>query len=177
MTFGTVLRQSNMAFCSLKYTYVGKKIRGKTVRIWIKNTAVFLANLQICDLRTETSRKGNLWICGLIITNLQTGTPQKFADLRLLNEPKNLWNCDLQTNQKICVPTFGCNNTDWRQALKNRAIPFNLANGGHWFLLNVWNKAIAVLPPEIVGLNNHHSTVIYIPRVSIRRVGSPKRSS
>ncbi len=57
MTFGTVLRQSNMAFCSLKYTYVGKKIRGKPERIWI------LAKLRICDLRT--------------------GIPRKFVDLRI----------------------------------------------------------------------------------------------
>jgi len=51
-----------MAFRSLKYTFMGKKnMRGKPVRIWIRNTAFFLANL-ICDLLT--------W------------TPRKFADLR-----------------------------------------------------------------------------------------------
>ncbi len=175
MTFGTVLRQSNMAFCSLKYTYVGKKYEANQCG---SGSKTLLFSLQICEfVICGLGHQGNLWICKLINTNLLTGTPQKFADLWLLNELKNLRNCGLQTNQKICVPTFGCNNTDWRQALKNRAIPFNLTNGGHWFLLNVWNKAVAVLPPEIVGLNNHHSTVIYIPRVSIRRVGSPKRSS
>jgi hypothetical protein len=63
------------------------------------------------------------------------------------------------------------------QALENRAIPFNLTNGGNWFLLDVRNKAIAVLPPEIVGLNNHNSAVIYIPRISIRSIRSPKGSS
>jgi hypothetical protein len=62
-------------------------------------------------------------------------------------------------------------------ALENRAIPFNLTNGGNWFLLDVRNKAIAVLPPNIVGLNNHDSAVIYIPRISIRSIRSPKGSS
>ncbi len=43
--------------------------------------------------------------CGLIITNLRiynlrTSTPQKFADLRLRKEPKNLRICDLRTNKK-----------------------------------------------------------------------------
>jgi hypothetical protein len=51
-------------------------------------------------------------ICGLIITilricDLRIGSPQKFADLRLRNEPKNLRISDLRTNKKICVPTIG----------------------------------------------------------------------
>jgi hypothetical protein len=39
---------------------------------------------------------------------LQTGIPQKLADMRLRNEPKNLRSCDLRTNKlnKICVSTF-----------------------------------------------------------------------
>jgi hypothetical protein len=33
-----------------------------------------------------------------------TATPQKFADLQLRNEPKNLPICDLRTKKEICVP-------------------------------------------------------------------------
>jgi hypothetical protein len=62
------------------------------MRIWIRNTAFFLTNLRFA-------------ICGLIIKKLRVwdlriGTPQKFANLRLRNEPKNLRICDLRTNQK-----------------------------------------------------------------------------
>ncbi len=60
-TFG--FRNSYMALRSLKYCYVGKEnIRDKPIRIWIRNTACFLANLQICDLRNRTPRKfADLW--------------------------------------------------------------------------------------------------------------------
>jgi hypothetical protein len=50
------------------------------MRTWIRNTAFFLANVRIFDLRTDTL--------------------QKSADLRLRNEPKNLRICDLRTNNK-----------------------------------------------------------------------------
>jgi hypothetical protein len=40
---------------------------------------------------------GGLNIKNLLICDLRTGTPQKFAALRLQNEPKNLWICDLRT--------------------------------------------------------------------------------
>jgi hypothetical protein len=54
------------------------------MRIWIRNTAFFLANLRI-------------W--------LRTGTPQKFADLRWRNQPIHLRICDLRSNKKIaCAP-------------------------------------------------------------------------
>ena len=68
--------------------------------IWTKNHAF---SLKICGFA----------VCGIIITNLQigdfwTGTRQKFADLRLRNEPKNLRICDLRTNKKIaCPPLIG----------------------------------------------------------------------
>jgi hypothetical protein len=50
------------------------------MRIWIRTSAFFLANLRICDSLT--------------------GTPHKFADLLLRNEPKNLQILDLGTNKK-----------------------------------------------------------------------------
>jgi hypothetical protein len=59
----------------------GKKGTGSRIR----NTAFILANLQICGL----GHKENVRTCGLIITNLRIGTPQKFAHLKLRNEPKN----------------------------------------------------------------------------------------
>jgi hypothetical protein len=86
-----------------------------------------IANSQICglkfskDLRTF-SKRGNradlrfanhiilcfadpvifrwLTITILRICDLRTGTPQKFADLRLQNEPKHLQIYDLRTNKK-----------------------------------------------------------------------------
>jgi hypothetical protein len=62
------------------------------MRIWIRNTALFLANLRIADSDKEICRFA---IFGLIITNfricqLRSGTPQKFADLRFVDEQKNL---------------------------------------------------------------------------------------
>jgi hypothetical protein len=50
------------------------------MQIWIRNT-LFLATLRICDLRT--------------------GTPKKFADLRLRNELKNLRICDLRNKKQV----------------------------------------------------------------------------
>jgi hypothetical protein len=64
-----------MAFCSLKYSYVGKdNIRGKAMQIWIRKTGFLLESLRSCDLRTGAPNK----ICGfairrLIITNLLFG--------------------------------------------------------------------------------------------------------
>jgi hypothetical protein len=50
------------AFHMLKYSYVGKgKDRVKPMRIWIRNTAFFLANLRIYGL----GHQGNLRICDL----------------------------------------------------------------------------------------------------------------
>jgi len=37
--------------------------------------------------------------CEVFCGNLRTGTPKKFADLRLRNEPKNLRICDLRTSE------------------------------------------------------------------------------
>ncbi len=73
------------------------------MRILIRYTAFVLAR--------DTKEIYEFAICGLIITNshicdLRTGTPQKFADLRLPNELQNLRICGLRTNSKICVPTF-----------------------------------------------------------------------
>jgi hypothetical protein len=99
----------NIAFCCLKYT---KSIRGKPMRIWIRNTAFFLANLQICDLRTGTPRKfADLRFDEYPskFSDLRTGTPQQLADFRLRNEPKNLRICDLRAIKKISMPTFDKN--------------------------------------------------------------------
>jgi hypothetical protein len=103
-----------MAFCSLNYTYyVCKKgIRGKQKWIWPRNTAFFLANLSFVEL--DMKEICGYAICILTITNLRicklrTATTQKFANLRLPNEPKILRICDLRTKKKICVPTFGEN--------------------------------------------------------------------
>jgi hypothetical protein len=63
------------------------------MRIWIRNTASFLANLRICALRHQ----GNFLICDL--RNIH----YKFADLRLRNEPKNLLICGL-TAKFACSP-------------------------------------------------------------------------
>jgi hypothetical protein len=44
---------SYMSFCILKYISSGKNNnKGKLMQIWIRNTAFFLADLRICDLRT-----------------------------------------------------------------------------------------------------------------------------
>ncbi len=107
------------------------------MRIWIRNTAFFLANLRVCELRTGTPGKFcKFAICGLISTNLRicdfrTGTPKKCAYLRLRNEPKNLriaicglkkFACPplLKTNtalvQCICEKnnTYDCEHFYWR---------------------------------------------------------------
>ncbi len=65
-------------FKDVLLTYVGKKhIRGKPQRIWIRNTALFLANFRISNLRT--GHYGNLRICNLRINH------HKFADLRFVD--------------------------------------------------------------------------------------------
>jgi hypothetical protein len=72
---------------------------------WVKN--ILEANQ--CGFGSETLLFSVLMcgfaICGLIFTNLRIcglriGTPKKFVDLRLQNEPKNLRICDLRTKQK-----------------------------------------------------------------------------
>ena len=70
--------------------------------IWIRNTAFFLANLQICDLQTGAARKFADY--SLQICDLQTGSPQKFANVRLRNEPKTLPICDFRTKKKFVFP-------------------------------------------------------------------------
>ncbi len=78
--------------------------------IWIRNTVVFfLANLH---LWTGTPHKfADLLLRNepknLRISDLRTGTPHKFADMLLRKEPKNLRICDMRNNKKNCMPTFG----------------------------------------------------------------------
>ncbi len=97
------------------------------MRTQIRNTAFFLSDLrialfadwdtqeicgfEICGFEICEFEICGFEICGLIIShlwisNLRTGRPQKFADFRLENKPKNFRICDLWTNKKICVPTF-----------------------------------------------------------------------
>ncbi len=87
----------DIAFRSLKYTtyvlQVKKYKRQTNEDPDLTNTAFFLSLLWILDLRTERMR------------NVRTSTPQKFADLRQRNEPKNFRICG--PTKKICVPTFG----------------------------------------------------------------------
>ncbi len=99
--------------------------------IWIRNI-VFprkLADLQFGDWGTKEICE--FAICGLIITflqicNLQTSTPQEFADVRLQNEPKNLRICDMRTNRKNLRAHLWWESVpgDWRSAL--HGIPLHL---------------------------------------------------
>ncbi len=94
------------------YTEVGKNnFRSKPMRIWIRNTAFFLAYVRISDLRTETPSKFanllfadySLQICGFAICGLTL----EICGFRLRKEPKSQRACHLRKNKKNCVPTFG----------------------------------------------------------------------
>ncbi len=71
---------------------------------------LFIFNLWICDLGTETSRKfadlrftgSSLQIWGFAIG--RSGAPQKFADLWLRNKPKNVRIFEITKSKR--VPTF-----------------------------------------------------------------------
>ncbi len=67
-----------------------ENIKGKSMRIWI---GIIAFSLQTCGFADWDTKE---------ICDLRTGTPQKFADLRLRNEPKIL-----RTNKKICDSSFG----------------------------------------------------------------------
>ncbi len=72
--------------------------------IWIKNTAfsMQIGGFAICRLNTKEI--GGLIITNLLICDLRTCNPKKFADLRLRKAQEF---ADLRNNKKICVPTFG----------------------------------------------------------------------
>jgi hypothetical protein len=80
-----------MTFRNLRYTYLGKKILEANQWGFGSETLLFpcnFAGLRFVEWDTKE-------ICGFIITNLRicdlrTGTPKKFANLLLRNEPKNL---------------------------------------------------------------------------------------
>ncbi len=56
---------SYLAFRCLKYTYLGKKkIKGKPMRNWIRNTAFFLADLRFVDW--DTKEICRFATCGLL---------------------------------------------------------------------------------------------------------------
>ncbi len=82
--FHSIIRSTYIVFRCLKYTCVAKKQYQRQTS-WIRNTAIILANLRICDLRTESPRinhykccgpahSRNVWIC-------VSGVSPKFADL------------------------------------------------------------------------------------------------
>ncbi len=56
LAFSTVL-----SYTAFTYLHM-KRIRGKTLRIWIRNTAVFLANLRVCHWAWDSKE-----ICGFAI--------------------------------------------------------------------------------------------------------------
>jgi hypothetical protein len=86
-------------------------------KIWQFAVFAFYGPSIFCDLQIC-----GFAICGLKITNLRicdfrTGTPQKFADLQLRNEPKNLRICDLWTKRKkFAFPPL--NYYIWRKSLE-----------------------------------------------------------
>ncbi len=98
MSFETVLRQSYMTFRCLKYTLKFLEAnqwgsRSETLFFFLQTCGFAISgfghqgNLRICDLQTHHYKFVNL--------RFATGTAQKFADLQLRNEPKNLPICDL----------------------------------------------------------------------------------
>ncbi len=102
LTLGTVLRQSYIEICSLKFSYVGEEIYQRQTNANLdQNTALFkICGFAICGL----GHQGNLRICDLhhkfTDSYFRTGTTRKFSDLRFKNEAKNLRLCDLQTDPK-----------------------------------------------------------------------------
>ncbi len=120
--------QMNSANCKLANS---KSANLRTYKIWYicrpsANVAIcgfvdpiFFKGLKLPQIRkffifllTNIYLKCGFAICVLVnrhlqIRNLSTRIPQKFADLRLRIEPKNVRICDLQTLNKICAPTFG----------------------------------------------------------------------
>ncbi len=123
-------------YSSFVHGYMKKNYkRGKPMRIWIKNTAVFLVNLRICDLQVNHYKFVKFAIC-----DMRTGTLQKFADLRLLNEPKNL-----RTNKK----KFACPllNECWTLWKHSRIVLVV----SHWYELLLYLKKQTLNFPSIQG--------------------------
>ncbi len=89
-----------------------KNIRGKQMWIWISNTAFFLANLRIYDLRIETQRIFvDLWfadyslqICGFAICGLAHLRNLRIFDFGM--GPRICRFAICRETKIICVPTF-----------------------------------------------------------------------
>ncbi len=123
LAFGTVLRQSYLAFRSLMAESNQHGSWSETLLFSLKICGFVICGLwhqgnlrinyfKFADLRFADWHHPSFCgfsICGLIITNLRIcdlriGTPQKFTDLRLRIAPKNMRIC--WTNKKIGVPNF-----------------------------------------------------------------------
>ncbi len=98
----------DMSFCSLKYTYVGKKdiLEANQGR---SGSHTLLFSLKICEFAVlGLEHQGNLRICDMRISHY------KFGDLVLRNEAKYLRICDLRPDKKIllaylcCLVLIGC---------------------------------------------------------------------
>jgi hypothetical protein len=88
MAFGTVLRQSYIAFRSLQYSYVDKENTLESNQCGSRSETLSLS-LQICGFAIcGLGHQGHLRICKLRtnhykFADLRTGTHRKLADLRL----------------------------------------------------------------------------------------------
>jgi hypothetical protein len=90
-----------MAFCSLRYSYVGTE-NTLDVNQCGSESGTLLLSLQICGFAIcGLGHQGNLGINHYKFADLlfAEGTSQKFADLQLRNEPTNLRICDLRTTK------------------------------------------------------------------------------
>jgi hypothetical protein len=103
----------DMAFRSLKYTYVGKKnIWGQPVQVWITHAAFFLENLRICGSRTGTPRKFanlryadfSLQIWGFVICGEAHLRNLRFCYCGMRPSICGFATCDI--TKKSCLPTF-----------------------------------------------------------------------
>jgi hypothetical protein len=89
-------REAWHLYSKIYRTYVGRKSTRQTNADLDQKHCFFLANLRINRYK----------FAGLRFAVADCHTAQKFVDLRLRNELKNLRICDLWANKKICVPTF-----------------------------------------------------------------------
>jgi hypothetical protein len=96
-----------MTFHSSKYIYVCRQEKILKGNQCGSGSETLLFPVQICGFAIYGLIITNLRIC-----NLQTDTPQKFADLRLLNDPKNFRSGDLRS-WAIC----GLTKKKWRAHL------------------------------------------------------------
>jgi hypothetical protein len=85
------------------------------MRIWIRKNCLQIYEFAICGLGYQ----GNLWI--YLICDLRTGTPKKFADLRLRNVPKNLRICDPRKTKKY-LRAHLCKSNNYQKKILIRCV-------------------------------------------------------